>query len=477
MTRPLHRLTIDDLARRIARRELSPTELTEHVLRRIEAENPRLNAFTTVAGDEALATARELTEEIARGRYRGPLHGIPVAIKDLTDTAGLRTTYGSALFRDHVPSADAEPVTRLRAAGAVIVGKTNTHEFAFGTTTDNPHFGATHNPWRRGHVPGGSSGGSGAAVAAHLVPLATGTDTGGSIRIPAAACGCVGIKPTFGRVSLRGTFPLASSLDHVGPLARTARDCAIALRVLAGFDPDDPWSREWPSEDFTRELDRASLRGVRVGVAPAFRPLPLAPAIVESFERAVRAAGHLGADLVEVALPDATDATVAASMILLAESYAHHAARLATDRSSYGDDVREQLDASAAVDATSLVRALHARESVARRMARLFGDRIDVLLLPTMAITAPVIGAKEVTLGDAAVAVAPAMASYTLLANLTRMPAVAIPTGLAGDGLPVSIQIIGPHGADAGVLGIADVLERALWPQSERRPADAATPD
>jgi aspartyl-tRNA(Asn)/glutamyl-tRNA(Gln) amidotransferase subunit A len=465
----LHQLSVAELGRLVSDRQVSPTEIVEHFLARIERLNPRLNAFTTVAAEQALADARTLTDEIGRGHRRGPLHGIPVGIKDLTDTAGIRTTYGSRLFADHVPNVDAEPVARLRAAGAVIVGKTATHEFAFGATTNNPHFGPTRNPWRTAHVPGGSSGGSGAAVAAGLVPLATGSDTGGSIRIPAAACGCVGLKPTHGRVSLRGTYPLAPSLDHVGPLARSSLDCATALHVLSGFDPADPWSRRMPGEDLGAAID-APLRGLRLGIDPRYRPAPIAGCVRAAMDRAVAAAAALGAEILEVSLPDATEVTIAASVILLAEAFAQHRDQLATHRALYGQDVREQLDAGATIDARTLVGALHARERLTRAVEQLLDSRVDALVLPTMAVTAPAIDAAIVDVDETSLPVAPAMASFTLLADLTRMPAIAIPTGLAPDGLPVSVQLIGPVAHEARIVRVGHALETALWPTRDRAP-------
>lgn len=469
MSEPLHRKTLAELSRLISSRAVSPREVVEHFLARIEAENGRLNAFVTVCPEEALRVADELTEELARGRCRGPLHGIPVAIKDLTDTAGLRTTYGSSLFRDHVPQTDATPVALLRAAGAVVVGKTNTHEFALGTTTDNPHYGATHNPWRPGHVPGGSSGGSGSAVAAGLVPLATGSDTGGSIRIPAAACGCVGFKPTHGRVSLHGTFPLASSLDHVGPLARTTEDCALALNVLAGFDSRDPWSRQLPHEDFAAQLERP-LRGLRIAVAPRFRPFPLDEAVENGTKAALRALEELGAEIVEIELPDANEVLGVGSTLLIAEAYAEHAERLVTHRDAYGSDVREQLESGRSIDVVSLVRAQHGRERIAREVDERLRHDADALLLPTMAVTAPPIGAVTASVGGVEGPIALAMAAYTLLHDVTRLPAVAIPTGLAPNGLPTSVQISTADGRDTLALAIGHALERRLWQQERRWP-------
>lgn len=467
-------MTIAQLGELIGSREISPLELVRHFLERISTQNPVLNAFTTVTADAALERARSLSDEIARGSSRGPLHGIPVGIKDLTDTAGVRTTYGSSLFASHVPDVDAAPVARLLEAGAVIVGKTATHEFAFGTTTDNPHFGPTRNPWRTDHVPGGSSGGSGAAVAAGLVPLATGSDTGGSIRIPSAACGCVGIKPSFGRVSLRGTLPLASTLDHVGPLARTTRDCALALNVLGGFDPLDPWSIDYAPEDLCARLGRP-IFGLRIGTDPSYRPVGISPDVEAAVATALRTLRELGAEVFEVALPPADEIMLATSVILLAESHARHAERFAAHRDAYGVDVREQLDASAAIGASDLLHAQYARERLSRDVARLLTERIDVLLLPTMAVTAPPIGASTVDAGGVRAPVAMAMASFTLLQDLIRMPTVAVPVGLGSDGLPTSVQLTAPLGADGLALQVADALENAVWPHDRRWPEDAPT--
>lgn len=467
---PLHRSEIAALARGIAAREVSPREVLEAFVLRIESRNPLTNAFVGLCLDEARREADLLGEEVARGRVRGPLHGIPIAVKDLTDTAGLRTAYGSSLFRDHVPERDAEPVARLRAAGAIVVGKTNTHEFACGTTTDNPHWGATHNPWRHGHVPGGSSGGSGSAVADGLVPLATGSDTGGSIRIPAALCGCVGIKPTHGRVSLRGTFPMAASFDHVGPLARTVRDCAIALGAMSGFDPDDPWSRRFPPEDFAAGLDR-SLRGLRVGIAPDFRPVPLHPAVVDAVAKAADALRDAGAEIVEVDLPAGDRVVAGGGLAIVCETFAVHAERLARHADAYGDDVRLQLEYAAGVPVRELVRALHDREAMTREVASLFDRRIDALLMPTAPVEAPPIGDDFVLLpGGESVHVASALASLTILHDLVRLPTVAVPVGRGPAGLPLGAQVTTAHGADGLALAIAHRLEQSLWPAPSRWP-------
>jgi aspartyl-tRNA(Asn)/glutamyl-tRNA(Gln) amidotransferase subunit A len=469
MATELHRQTVARLAELIATRKVSPREVLETFLARIEKHNPALNALVTLCPDQARREADVLTRELEHGQSRGPLHGIPIAVKDLSDTVGLRTTYGSILYKDHVPDADAFPVARLRAAGAVIVGKSNTHEFACGTSTNNPHYGATHNPWRHGHVPGGSSGGSGAAVAAGLVPLATGSDTGGSIRIPSAACGCVGIKPTHGRVSLRGTHPMASSLDHVGALARTARDCAIALNTMAGFDVDDPWSRRFPQEDFTRELG-ASLSGRKIGIAPGYRPIGIEPAVQENLERAVVALRDMHVEIVEVELPSASRVSAAFGPLVMGETFAVHDWQYAQHRDRYGRDVQLQLDFGATVPMAQLVRAQYAREDIARALERLVTERVDALLMPTLAIEAPPIGRESLAMDGDTISTMIALASYTFLHNLVRLPTVAVPTGRGATGLPTSVQITTASGAEALALGFAHQLEEAVWPEQERWP-------
>src|SRR5579864_8829434 len=257
--------TITELAHRIRRREVSPVEITQECLERIERLNPGLNAFITVTAESALAQARLAEGEILRGEWRGPLHGVPVALKDLIDTAGVRTTAASAVYKDRVPGQDAEVVRRLRQAGAVVVGKNNLHEFAYGGSSLVSYFGDVHNPWDVGRIAGGSSGGSAAAVVAGMAYAAIGTDTAGSIREPAALCGCVGLKPTYGRVSSRGVIPLSLSLDHVGPLAANVADAAIMLQAIAGYDPADVTSADVPAADYSFAVQE-SAKGLRVGV-------------------------------------------------------------------------------------------------------------------------------------------------------------------------------------------------------------------
>lgn len=288
-------LSVHDLGGRIRRRDISPVEVVEAHLRRIEAVNPRLSAFFTVTGDRALDEARRAETEIAAGRWRGPLHGVPYGAKDIIETAGILTTHGSSFFRDHVPAEDAEGIVRLRRAGAILLGKTLTHEFASAATTVNPHYGTARNPWKLDRITGGSSGGSAAAVAAGLCPFALGSDTGGSIRNPAALCGIVGLKPTHGRVSLTGVCPNVLTFDHLGPLTRTARDAALTLQALAGYDPRDCTSRDVPVPDYTANWERG-VRGLRLVLCPDFYAhAEIDAEVARAFEAAIGVFQDLGA--------------------------------------------------------------------------------------------------------------------------------------------------------------------------------------
>jgi aspartyl-tRNA(Asn)/glutamyl-tRNA(Gln) amidotransferase subunit A len=460
-----------DLELAIAGGRISPSELVDAHLARIAELDPKIGAFVTIIGDRARQEARVLTEELATSGPRGPLHGIPFAAKDLQDSAGVRTSYGSAVFADHVPEEDAEPVRRLRAAGAILLGKTNTHEFACGVTTDNPHFGATHNPWKHGHIPGGSSGGSGAAVAAGLVPFATGTDTGGSIRIPAAACGCVGIKPTWGRVSQRGTFPMDPTMDHVGPIARSARDCAVALNAMAGFDPEDPWSpRVDAEEEFTRLIGRP-LRRRRIAIAPGFEPVPVSASVRQNLQKALRAFEELGAEIVEIELPPADEVVETGFTLITAGTALTHRDLLPGNEEKYGPDLRLLIEAAAALDAGSLVVAQRRREALTRRFEQsLILSKCDALVLPTLACEAPPIGAAQVTVEGVDIDVTMAMAAFNVVHDTTRLPSISVPTGLGDAGLPTALQITTMPSADALALGLADALENALWPPAQRKP-------
>jgi aspartyl-tRNA(Asn)/glutamyl-tRNA(Gln) amidotransferase subunit A len=447
------RLSLAEAAELIRRRRLSPVELTRAVMARIDALQPVLNAFTTLAPrEEILAAARAAEGEIARGSYRGLLHGIPVSVKDLIDTAGLRTTYGSGMFRDHVPLRDGGVPERLRKAGAIITGKTATHELGKGITTNNHFFGPTRNPWNTAHVPGGSSGGAGAATAAFLGPLHVGTDGGGSIRFPAAFCGVTGLKPTLGLITNRGQFGGAgSSFSVPGPMTRGVRDAALAAQALAGFDPDYPYSRPGPVPDLLGGLD-AGVRGLRVGTSPDLLVPPPEPDVRAAYEATLRRLEHLGARLVEVRMPH-HELVVRCVMTLFNTEGSVHLDALIGDRPRvFGPQVARLNELTHPPDVAACVRLVQSRQLVARDYQVAFCEA-DVIVQPVAPIPAPPIDADEMR--DAA-----RCSAYTGAANLNGMPAVPLPAGTSG-GLPIAIQILAPVGADALALRVAYALEQA----------------
>ena len=460
-------LGLTEQARLIRTREVSPVELTEAHLARIGRLNPRLGAYITVCADQARAAAHAAEQAIAQGARLGPLHGITVGVKDIFDTAGVRTTHGSSFYRDNVPAEDAESVRRLKSAGAIVIGKCNTHEFAAGSTTNNPWYGAARNPWNPERSPGGSSGGSGAAVAAFLCAAATGTDTGGSIRSPAACCGVVGLKPTYGRVSLRGIYPNALSLDHPGPIARTARDAALLLQGMAGWDPDDPTSENVPVPDFTEGIE-AGVSGMRLALCPDFHASELDRSVETALDDAVKTLAGLGARIETVAFSLREALQAARIAISRAEFLALHRARFAAHPEGYGADVRERLREAAATTLDDYVRACRDRERVRRALDRLLVD-VDALILPVAPCEAPLIdgtarvNGKDVVFSEVGIPLRGPV-------NVTGLPAVAVPTGWSASGLPLSMQIVGPRWGEAKILRIAHAYEEATPALRNRRP-------
>ena len=446
-------LSIGELAPLIERGDVSPVEVTRTVLGRIAALDGRLNAYITVLHDEALSAAREAEKAIRAGGTLGPLHGIPISLKDLFWTEGVRTTAGSAILADFVPEEDAHSVARLKAAGAVIVGKTNLHEFAFGVTTINPHYGPTRNPWDTDRSPGGSSGGSAAAVAAGLCTASMGTDTGGSVRIPAALCGIVGLKPTYGRVSRHGVVPLAWTMDHAGPMTRTVCDAALMLNAIAGHDPRDPASADAPVPDFTAGLD-AGLKGLRLGVPQHYYFDGLDPEVEKAVREAIDLLGRQGAMVEEVALPRLEYAPATYWPISISEAAAYHHDWLTNRPEDYGHDVRQRMEPGLLVPAVRYLQAQRARRLIAddfRQALRV----VDALLAPTTPIPAPRIEAAVTP------AVRSALLRLTSPANLAGLPALSVPCGFTGAGLPVGLQIIGRAFDEATVLRVGHAYETA----------------
>ncbi|MFN8498382.1 MAG: amidase [Anaerolineae bacterium] len=459
----LTRLTIEHLAPRLATGEVSPIEVTQAYLDRIAAHEPTLNAYIRVTPESALAEAQAADNDIRRGAYRGPLHGIPIALKDLFDVAGVPTTAGSAFFLDNVPTQDAPSVARLKAAGAVILGKLNMHEIALGVFGDSSYFGPTRNPWDPTRMPGGSSGGSGAAVAARLCAAATGSDTGGSIRIPSALCGVVGLKPTYGRVSNRGVLPLSYSLDHVGPMARGVYDVAVMLQAMSGYDPDDPASADQPVPSFTADLDRG-VRGLTIALDPQYSLVGATGDVLNGLHETLEALKRLGAEIVEVSLPRLVEANEAALNILRPEASALHEERLRTQLEKFQPDVQARLPQGFEVSGMTVARALRVRAELMVDFRRLF-QTADAFIAPTCAVPAPPIGTTEVEVNGQTVGAREAIARYTRPFNLAGLPALSIPSGFTSDGLPVGVQLVGAWWNEATLLRIARALEGTRpWP-------------
>jgi aspartyl-tRNA(Asn)/glutamyl-tRNA(Gln) amidotransferase subunit A len=446
-------MTISEVAQRIRRREVSPVEVTRECLRRTEELNPRLNAFITVMAESALAEAQDAEEEISQGKWRGPLHGIPIALKDLIDTAGVLTTSASALHKDRVPREDAEVVRKLRDAGAVIVGKNNLHEFAYGGSSLISHFGDVHNPWDVNRIAGGSSGGSAASVPAGMACAAIGTDTAGSIREPAALCGCVGIKPTYGRVSSRGVTPLSTSLDHVGPLAAFVEDAAIVLQTIAGYDPADITSAEVPVTDYVSVLKEGA-KGLRVGVPRAYFFDDLDPEVASAMEHALTGIVTLGALIKEVRLEVTTDRTLQA-----AESYAYHAEDVAKHPELYQAETVRRIRAGEKVTAAEYIQKGRELE-VARRNIRDVFAEVDLLVTPTTPLPAPTIAELRAN-GKALRPAELKLLRNTRPFNVWGLPAVSVPCGFTQGGLPIGLQIAGPHWREDLVLRLAYAYEQA----------------
>lgn len=460
---------LTDLARLIAAKEVSPVDVVEGYLRRIEALDPTLRAFITVCAEEARQAARQAEADLAAGGPRGPLHGVPVALKDLFCTAGVRTTAGSRILADFVPERDATVVARLRAAGAIVLGKLNLHEFAYGPQGLNAHYGHTRNPWdaRAPRLAGGSSSGSAVAVAAALAPAALGSDTGGSVRIPAALCGITGLKPTYGRLSRAGVLPLAWSLDHVGPMARSAADCALLLRVMAGYDPGDPTTSVLPVPDYTAALT-GDLRGLRVGVLRREFLEVAHPDVRTAVEAALRTLEALGATVDEADLPNVVHASAAAFAIVAAEALAWHAGWLRSRPQDYQPDVRQRLQLGVAVSGVHYVRAQQVRALLRAEVDSALARR-DVLVAPTTPVVAPPPETQEVTLGDGPTDLRTALIRFTRPFNLSGHPAASVPCGFTPDGLPVGLQVIGRPFDEVTVLRVADAYQRATdW--HRRRP-------
>jgi len=458
-----------ELARLIAAREVSPVEVVRAHLERITALDGSLRTFITLTSDAALAAAAAAEAAVVAGHPLGPLHGVPLGLKDLYDTAGVRTTGGSRILADRVPAADATVVRRLREAGMIVLGKLNMVEFAYGPEGLNPHYGHARNPWdaTTHRMAGGSSSGSGAAVAAGLAPVALGSDTGGSIRIPCSLCGLTGIKPTYGRVSRAGVLPLSWSMDHVGPMTRSAADCALVLGAMAGYDPADPTTSVLPVPDYAAALT-GDVRGLRVGLLRGFFLESATAEVRAAVEGAVATLEKAGAVVDEVALPGVRHAGAGSLAVVATEALAYHAAWLRTRAADYDPDVRTRLMLGAFVTGVHYVRAQQARALLRREVDEALARR-DVLLAPATPITAPAIEARQATLGDGPADIRSALIRLTRPFNFSGHPACSLPCGVTAGGLPIGMQIVGRPFDEATVLRAADAYQR-LTDWHARRP-------
>ena len=458
--------SIAQIAAQIRKRELSPVELIDMTIKAIDQCEPQLNAFITVFREESLEGARQAEAEIRSGKDLGPLHGIPIALKDIICVEGTRSTAGSNFFSEESPQFDAALVSKLKAAGAIIIGKTNLHEFAFGVTTENPHFGQTANPWDTSRVPGGSSGGSAAAVVAGCCAGALGSDTGGSIRIPAAVCGHVGLKPTYGRISVHGVIELAQSLDCVGPMCRYVHDVALMMNTLAGYDPRDVHSENRPVPDYTEELDQP-IRGRRAGIPKQHFFDNLDSGVERAVDEAIKVLEGLGVEIVELDLPSAQAGHEVTLTLLMAEAGQFHQQRLADHREDYGDDVRELLEDGLSLSASDYIRAVRVREIVRREFAGAF-EGVDCILSPTVPVPAPLRSTHDPSGGSESNRIRPRLTQNTRLFNLLGLPSISVPCGFAqvedsgsAEGLPVGLQISGPWWSEPMLLQVAHAYERA----------------
>ncbi len=444
-------LEISEVSKKIREGEISPLELVQATLERIESLNPRLNSFITIVEEQAIAEAKRATEAISVRRELGPLHGIPIGLKDLFHTKGIRTTSGSKAFRDFVPPTDATVVERLKRAGAIIVGKHNMHEFAMGGTNKGGFFGSAINPWDSSRITGGSSGGSAAAVAAQMCFAALGSDTGGSVRIPAALCGVVGLKPTYGRVSRNGVTPSSWSLDHVGPITRSVQDAAILLRVISGYDPADSTSSEAPIPDYEERI--LAKKSYVVGIPNEFYFESLDPDVEGVLSSALATLKGMGVKFKSVSIPF-KDCVPTVVNILISEAYSFHRPWLRERGFDYGPNVQRSLLLGRTILAQDYLQSQRIRNWLAQTLSSIFRDGVDAIVTPSVAIPPPRLDEDEISIGGRSIPIFGELPRLLCLFNLTGFPALSIPCGFTSQGLPVSLQLASKPFAEEVVLQI-----------------------
>ncbi len=457
----LEPFTIGNLARLIHAKEISPVELIRSTIENIHLLQPKINAFITILQDQALQRAREAEKEIQKGGYRGPLHGIPYAAKDNMFTAGMLTTVGSKVLERYRPNYNATVVNRLEKAGAILIGKTNMHEFAYGVTNLNEHYGPTQNPWKTEHMTGGSSGGSAGAVIASCVPLALGTDTGGSVRIPSALCGTIGLKPTFGRVSKYGVWPLSETMDHVGIITRTVQDIALALKCIAGFDGHDPLSIDQPVPDYS-SLPDTDIKGMRIGIPDSFFFEMVDPEIKIHLEKAIESINDLGGEIVQVTIPNPLEAYNASGTILHSEAAASLGRFYDNEKELLGQDVRGMIETFGRQSKLTVEQAEIVRQKTRKEWGELFRE-VDLLVTPGVGITAPPIDNHMVKIQDMEFHVGEILTRCFIIFNLLGIPALVMPIGISKKGLPISIQLVGRPSEEETILHLAHRYESRVF--------------
>jgi aspartyl-tRNA(Asn)/glutamyl-tRNA(Gln) amidotransferase subunit A len=460
-------MSIVQLGEQMRQRTISPVEVTQAYLDRIQALDTKLNSYLTVTAEHALREAKKAEARILQGNYAGPLHGIPLAHKDIIATKDIKTTCASKVLKNSVPDYNATVIERLQAAGSILLGKLNMNEFA--TISPSAYFGRVRNPWNMDHTPGGSSSGSAAAVAAGLCAGSLGTDTAGSIRIPAAFCSIVGLKPTFGRISLAGVIPVSWSLDHVGPMTRTVKDAALMLQAVAGYDPLDVSSSETPVSDYTAKLT-GDIKGLIPGVPKSFLPDYTDPEVKNAFDAAVNLLSELGAQIREVTLPPLDDVwTRIASPILNSEAYVWHEPYLQGQADDYSPIVRKLLERGKGSFAKDYIIAQRAKDRFRHDVLNACAD-VDALLTPGELIPPPPLNMRSITIKGKEVVTAAVVISATGPFDLTGQPSLTIPCGFTASGLPLALQIVGKPFDEATVLQIGHAYEvHTLW--HKQRPA------
>ena len=443
----------------IKKRELSPVDLVNENLQKIFAENPKNNSFITIVEDEAIKAAKSLEKEIIAGSIRSPLHGIPIAIKDLIYTKNIRTTMGSKVYENFIPDIDATVVQKLKEAGAIIIGKTNTHEFAYGPTGDRSYFGPCRNPHDLEKMSGGSSSGSAAAVAADMVIASIGTDTGGSIRIPSSACGVVGMKPTFGSVSKYGAFKLAYTLDHIGPITKTIKDNALLLNFITGYDPNDPYSLHKEKEDYSIFIGK-DIRGKTIGI-PSYYFNRVEEEVKNVVQKCIEIAKDLQVTVKEVEIPMMKQIGDAQAVTIKSEASAVHVDTLKNHKDDIDPEVYERLINSQRIKGYEYALSQLTRNELISQYNEVFQD-VDVLLTPTLPILPPNIGQREVVIDNEKESVQDALLRLTSPTNYTGNPSLSIPCGKSANGLPIGVQFIAKHENEAKLYQFGYAFEEAL---------------